>query len=71
MELWLPWRHIAPFDLTWEKSCHHSSSFSISQIAFILADNKDKHKISVKFDFGHNRVRTQELHALDRYKIRP
>ena len=26
------------------------------QIAFILSDNKDKHKISVKFDFWLNRV---------------
>ena len=56
VELWLPRQHIAPIDLTWEKSCHHTSSFNLFQIAFILADNKYRHKILVKFDFGLNRV---------------
>ena len=55
MELWLQWQHIAPIDLTWEKSCHHSGSFNFYQIAFILADNKDRYKISDKFNFGLNR----------------
>ena len=56
MELWLPWKHIAPIDLTWEKFCHHSSNFNFFQIAFILAENEDRHKISVKFEFRLNRV---------------
>ena len=56
MELWLLWQHIAPIDLTWEKSCHHSSSFNFFQIGFSLADDKDRHKISVKLDFGLNRI---------------
>ena len=36
------------------KCCHHRSGFSFYQINFILADNEDRHKISVKFDFGLN-----------------
>ena len=43
-------------DLTWGKCCHHDSDFNCFQIAFILADNEDRHKISVKFDFGLNRI---------------
>ena len=44
-----------PIDLTWGKCCHHDSNFNFFQVNFILADNKDRHKISVKFDFGLNR----------------
>ena len=43
-------------DLTLGKCCHHDSDFKFFQIACILADNEDRHKISVKFDFGLNRV---------------
>ena len=49
MELWLPWQHIAPIDLTWEKSCHHSSSFNFFQITFIRADNEERHLGQVRF----------------------
>ena len=61
LELWLPWQHIAPIDLTWEKSCHHSSSFNYFQIVFILADNEDRYNILIKFDFQLN----LELRALE------
>ena len=56
LELWLSWQHIAPIDLTWEKLCHHRSGFIFSLIGFILTDNEDGHKISIKFDFGLNRI---------------
>ena len=56
LELWLPWQHIAPIDLTWEKLCHHRSGFNFFLIGFILADNEDWYKISIKFDFGLNRI---------------
>ena len=39
-----------------EKGCHHDSDFNFFQVAFILADNEDRHTISVEFDFGLNRV---------------
>ena len=29
MELWSPWQHIPPIDLTLEKSCHHPIAASI------------------------------------------
>ena len=54
LEFWLPWQHIAPIDLTWEKFCHHCSGFNFFRISFILAVNEDKHKISI--DFGLNRI---------------
>ena len=56
LEFWLPWQHIAPIDLTWEKFCHHRSGFNFFRISFILAVNEDMHKISIKFDFGLNRI---------------
>ena len=36
--------------LVWAKCCHHHSGFSFYWISFILADNEDRHKISVRFD---------------------
>ena len=56
MELLLPWQHIAIIDLTWENLVISLAASIFFQIAFILADNKDRHEISVKFDFGLNRV---------------
>ena len=56
LELWLPWQHIAPIDLTWGKFCHHRSGFNFFRISFILAVNEDRHKISIKFYFGLNRI---------------
>ena len=47
-----------PIDLTWGKCCHHDGDFNFFQIAFILADNEDRYKISVKFDFGLSQVLT-------------
>ena len=43
-------------DLTWRKCCHHDTDFNFIQTCFNLADNKDRHEISVKFDFGLNEV---------------
>ena len=54
LELWLPWQYIAPIDLTWEKLCHPRSGFTFFLIDFILADNEDGYKISIKFCFGLN-----------------
>ena len=45
-----------PIDLIWRKFCHHDSDFKLFQLTFILADNKDRRTIPVKFDFGMNRV---------------
>ena len=70
MELWLPWQHIAAIDLTLEKYCHHSSSFNFLQIAFILADNKDRYKISIKFDFGLNRFVHLEPLSVKKFVLR-
>ena len=39
-----------PIDLQWERCCEHSSAFISDQILnFILAGNKDNHKISDEF----------------------
>ena len=35
-----------------EKSCAHSSAFTIGRIFFILVDNEDNHTISDEFEFG-------------------
>ena len=35
-----------------EKSCAHSSAFTIGRIFFILADNEDNHTISDEFEYG-------------------
>ena len=56
LELWLPWQHIVPIDLTREKLCHHCSGFNFFLIGFILADNKGGGKISIKFTFVLNQV---------------
>ena len=42
--------------LVWAKCCHHRIGFSFYRISFNLADNEDRHIISVKFDFGLSRV---------------
>ena len=39
-----------PIDLQWERCCEHSSPFISDRIFFILADNKDNHKISDEFE---------------------
>ena len=62
-ELWFPWQQIAPIGLQWEKCCEHSIAF-ISDHIFILAGNKDNHKMSSKF--SKIRPWTAELPALER-----
>ena len=39
-----------PIDLQWERCCEHSSANISDQIFFILAGNKDNHKISDEFE---------------------
>ena len=39
-----------PIDLQWERCCEHSSAFISDQIFFILAGNKNNHKISDEFE---------------------
>ena len=50
VELWLPWQHIAPIDLTWEKSYHHSSSFIFFRSPSFLLITRTG--IKSRFDFG-------------------
>ena len=56
MELWLPWQHIAPIDLTWKNLVITLAASIFFQIAFIVTAKEDRHKMSVKFDFGLNGV---------------
>ena len=39
-----------PIDLQWERCCERSSAFISNGIFFILAGNKDIHKISDEFE---------------------
>ena len=50
-KLWFPWQQKAPIDLQWRKRCLHLFSVVFDPILFILAGNKDMHKISDKFEF--------------------
>ena len=51
LKLWCPWQQKAPIDLQWGKWCLHLFSAAFGPILFILAGNKDMHKISDEFEF--------------------
>ena len=55
-KLWFPWQQKAPIDLLWGKWCLHLFSVVFDLIHFILAGNKDMHKISDKFEFRPDRT---------------
>ena len=42
----------SPIDLLWRKCCPDDCDFTFDRIFIKLADNKDRHKISDKFNFG-------------------
>ena len=55
-KLWFPWQQKAPIDLQWGKRCLHFFSVIFDRILFILAGNKDMHKISDAFEFRPDRT---------------
>ena len=55
-KLWFPWQQKAPIDLKWGKWCLHLFLVVFDPILFILAGNKDMHKISDKFEFRPDRT---------------
>ena len=55
-KLWFPWQQKAPIELQWEKRCLHLFSVVFDRIIFILAGNKDMHKISDEFEFPPDRT---------------
>ena len=69
LKLWFPWQQKAPIDFQWGKRCRHFFSVVFDPILFILAGNKDMHKISEEFDFGQIGPLTMELAAIERLKI--
>ena len=46
------------------KWCLHASSFIFVRIIIKVADNQDRHKSSVEFDFGLNQSIILELYVL-------
>ena len=52
-----------------EKCCLHGSSFIFYRIKIKVTGNHDRHKSSDEFDFGHVRLLTLELLALERQKF--
>ena len=55
-KLWFPWQQKAPIELQWEKRCLHLFSVVFDRIFFVLASNKDMHKISDEFEFPPDRT---------------
>ena len=60
-KLWFPWQQKAPIVLQWRKRCLHLFSVVFDPILFILAGNKDMHKISDESNLGQIGPLTTEL----------